>query len=79
MGKVTVGLLTDKAIAEYKKLPLLNYNQRRQVVVSLKYVKEVIPQDTMDYTPNLKKLRPDFVVHGDDWKKGTLKKVGSKF
>ena len=71
MGKVTVGLLTDKAIAEYKKLPLLNYNQRRQVVVSLKYVKEVIPQDTMDYTPNLKKLRPDFVVHGDDWKKGT--------
>ena len=62
LGKVTVGLLTDKAIAEYKKLPLLNYNQRRQVVVSLKYVKEVIPQATMDYSPNLKTLRPDFFV-----------------
>ena len=72
-------MLTDKAIAEYKKLPLLNYNQRRQVVKSLKYVKGVIPQETMDYTPNLKKLRPDFVVHGDDWKKGCLKKAGFKF
>ena len=74
LGKVTVGLLTDKAISEYKKLPLLNYNQRKQVVKSLKYVKGVIPQETMDYTTNLKKLRPDFVVHGDDWKKGVLKK-----
>ena len=74
LGNVTVGLLTDAAIAEYKKLPLLNYNQRKKVVENLKFVKEVIPQNTMDYRPNLKSLKPNYVVHGDDWKKGVLKK-----
>ena len=74
LGKVTVGLLTDKAIAEYKKLPVLNFNQRKQVIKSLKFVNYIIPQDTMDYRPNLLKLRPDYVIHGDYWKKGVLKK-----
>lgn len=74
LGNVTVGLLTDKAIAEYKKLPLLNYKQRKEVVENLKFVKKVIPQNTMDYRPNLIHIKPDYVVHGDDWKKGVLKK-----
>ena len=75
LGNVTVGLLTDKAIAEFKKLPLLNYNQRKQVIENIKFVTEVIPQDTLDYRPNLIDIKPDYVVHGDDWKKGVLKKT----
>ena len=39
LGNVTVGLLTDKAIAEFKKLPLLNYNQRKQVIENIKFVR----------------------------------------
>ena len=35
----------------------------------LKYVDNVVPQDSLDHTYNLKKYKPDFVVHGDDWKK----------
>ena len=41
-------------------------------------VKNVIPQHTLDYTENLEKLRPDFVVHGDDWKHGVQKEIRSK-
>ena len=74
LGDVTVGLLTDKAISSYKKLPLLNYRQREIVLKNIKYVNKVIPQDTLDYTKNLNKLKPDYVVHGDDWKKGIQKK-----
>jgi phosphoenolpyruvate mutase len=70
LGQVTVGLLTDRAIASYKRLPHLTYEQRRAVVASLRMVHEVIPQDTLDYVDNLRKVRPDFVVHGDDWKSG---------
>lgn len=70
LGDVTVGLLTDAAIATYKRVPFMTYEQRREVVESIKGVNQVIPQDTLDYTPNLKLLRPDFVVHGDDWKEG---------
>lgn len=75
LGHVTVGVLTDKAIASYKRLPYLTYEQRSLVVQNLKGVENVIPQDTLDYVPNLELLRPDFVVHGDDWKDGIQKET----
>lgn len=72
-GEVTVGLLTDRAIASYKRLPYMTYCEREKVVTALKYVSRVIAQETLDYVPNLEKLRPDYVVHGDDWKEGVQK------
>ncbi len=77
-GKVVVGLLTDKAVASYKKLPYLNFDQRRVIIQNIKYVDKVIPQNTLDHTENLNKIKPDYVVHGDDWKKGYLKKTRSQ-
>ena len=73
LGEVTVGVLTDKAIASYKRLPFLNYDQRSKIVENIKGVSAVIPQETLDYVPNLQKLKPDYVVHGDDWKIGPQK------
>ena len=70
LGEITVGLLTDKAIASYKRLPYLSYDQRKLVVENIKGVERVVPQTTLDYVPNLKKIKPDYVVHGDDWKTG---------
>jgi phosphoenolpyruvate phosphomutase len=75
LGEVTVGVLTDKAIASYKRLPYLSYEQRQMIVDNLKGVAEVIPQDTLDYRPNLLQIKPDFVVHGDDWKEGVQQKT----
>ena len=77
-GKVIVGLLTDKAIASYKKLPYLNFEHRMIVVKNIKYVFKVVPQHTLDHTENLMKYKPDYVVHGNDWKKGFLKKTRSQ-
>lgn len=70
LGKVTVGLLTDKAIASYKRLPYLTFEQRKIIVENIKGVDNVIAQETLDYVPNLRSLKPDYVVHGDDWKTG---------
>ena len=61
LGEVTVGLLTDRAIASYKRLPFLSYEQRKIIVENLKGVDNVIAQETLDYVPNLKKLKPDYV------------------
>ena len=72
-GSLTVGLLTDEAIASYKKIPLMKYEDREILIKSIKGVEKVIPQNTLDYTENLKLLKPDYVVHGDDWKKGVQK------
>tara|TARA_B100000242_G_scaffold11822_1_gene7478 strand:- start:253 stop:1557 length:1305 start_codon:yes stop_codon:yes gene_type:complete len=78
LGEVTIGLLTDKAIASYKRVPFMTYDQRFEVITNVKGVDKVIPQETLDYTENLLKIKPDFVVHGDDWKKGIQAKTRQK-
>ncbi len=70
LGEVTVGLLTDKAIASYKRVPFMEWERRAEVIGALKDVAKVVPQETLDYVPNLRTYKPDFVVHGDDWKEG---------
>jgi phosphoenolpyruvate phosphomutase len=75
LGELIIGLLTDKAIASYKRLPYLEYDQRRIILENIKGVSQVIPQETLDYRPNLKQVKPDFVVHGDDWKEGVQRET----
>jgi phosphoenolpyruvate mutase len=75
LGDVIVGLLTDEAIASYRNIPHLDFKRRKIIIQNIKYVKKVIPQNTLDYVSNLNLLKPDFVVHGDDWKKGIQKKT----
>ena len=70
LGEVTIGLLTDKAIASYKRVPFMVWEQRAEVVENLKGVVRVVPQHTLDYVPNLRSYKPDYVVHGDDWQTG---------
>ncbi len=69
-GEIIVGLLTDRAIASYKRLPYMTFEQRKVVVENVKGVDRVVAQETLDYVPNLLKIKPDFVLHGDDWKTG---------
>lgn len=75
LGEVTLGLLTDEAIASYKRLPYMPYENRKVVMENIVGVSRVVPQTTLDYRPNLKKYRPDFVVHGDDWQEGIQKET----
>ena len=74
-GNVIVGLLTDEAIASYKKIPYLDFKKRKVIVENIKYVNKVIPQYTLDYVKNLNLIKPNYVVHGDDWKNGVQKKT----
>lgn len=75
LGDVTIGLLTDKAIASYKRVPFMAWEQRAEVVGNLKGVVCVVPQHTLDYVPNLRKYKPQYVVHGDDWQTGVQAKT----
>lgn len=77
-GDVVVGVLTDEAIASYKRLPYLDFDQRREIVESIKGVSRVVPQRVLDYTENLLELRPGYVVHGDDWRVGPQRETRQK-
>lgn len=74
-GEVVVGLLTDKAIASYKRIPYMEFEQRKEIIENIKGVSRVVPQEVLDYVPNLKELKPDYVVHGDDWKEGVQRET----
>lgn len=78
LGDLTIGLLTDSAIASYKRLPFLTYEQRKSVVENIKGVVRVVPQETLNYEPNLREYKPEIVVHGDDWKTGVQKKTRAR-
>ena len=72
-GKVIVGLLTDKAISEYKKLPLIDYKERYRTLKGIKYIDQIVEQNSWDYSYNIRKYKPDYFIHGDDWKSGIQK------
>ena len=77
-GKVVVGLMTDKAISEYKQLPILDYNERFKILSGVKFIDEIVEQKNWDYSENIKKYKPDYFIHGDDWKKGIQKNQRKK-
>lgn len=74
-GDVIIGLFTDKAIANHRRLPYLTWEQRKTVMEQLKGVSEVVPQDEWSYVENLKKIKPDYIIHGDDWQYGPDKYI----
>lgn len=78
LGEVTVGVLTDEAICKYKRFPALPYDERAEIIRNIKGVSNIVKQEDLDYKENLMKLKPDIVVHGDDWKQGVQADVRSR-
>ncbi len=78
LGEVTVGILTDEVVASYKHYPLIPLDERIAMFESLKYVSRVVVQESLDYTDVLEQLRPDIVVHGDDWLVGYQANIRQK-
>ena len=75
LGDVTIGLLTDESIATYKRLPVIDWESRKALVEHLAEVKSVVAQHSLSYADNLRVLKPDYVIHGDDWRSGTQSMV----
>lgn len=78
-----VGVLTDAAVEAYKRKPIIPFEERIELIANLKCVDEVIRQDNVDPTENLKRRNPDIVVHGDDWPENFpgavyMKNIGKK-
>ena len=69
-GDVVIGILSDKVVASYKRVPLLDAQTRAEIFSSIQGVSSVVEQRSMSYRENLLRLRPDYVIHGDDWQSG---------
>ena len=78
LGEVTIGLLSDRAVSKFARVPFLSFDERKQILENIKGVTHVISQEKLDYEDNLRALKPDYVVHGDDWKVGPQKYARQK-
>ena len=74
-GKLIVGVLSDEAVASYKRYPLMSFEERKALVENINGVYKVVEQKTLSYKDILSELRPNVVVHGDDWKDGFQKPI----
>ena len=75
LGKLIVGVLSDEAVASYKRFPLIPFEERKALVGSIAGVCRVVEQRTLSYADVLRTLRPDYVVHGDNWREGFQKPI----
>ncbi|WP_244834726.1 phosphoenolpyruvate mutase [Clostridium sp. BJN0001] len=77
-GDIIVGLHTDDVIRGYWRNPIMKYDERKEVIENIKGVIKVIPQDSLDQTENLLKIKPQYVFHGDDWVNGPQEEYRKK-
>ena len=75
LGRLIIGVLSDGAVASYKRFPLVTYADRKAMLENIAGVYKVVEQKTLSYRENLEKYHPDYVVHGDDWRAGVQKPV----
>ena len=75
LGKLIVGVLSDEAVASYKRFPLVPFEERKALISNIAGVERVVEQKTLSYADNLRALKPDYVVHGDDWVNGFQKPI----
>lgn len=75
LGKLIIAVLSDVAVASYKRMPLVPATERKRLFENIAGVYRVVDQNTLSYKENLEKLHPDIVVHGDDWCSGFQKPI----
>lgn len=75
LGRLIIGILSDEAVASYKRFPLIPFEERKALIENIAGVERVVEQKTLSYADNLRALKPDYVVHGDDWCEGFQKPI----
>jgi len=75
LGNVIIGVLSDAAVATYKRVPLIDFETRSKIFSSMRNVSQVVCQDSLEYDKVLREIKPDYVIHGDDWRTGIQSKI----
>ena len=75
LGRLTIGVLSDEAVASFRRFPLMPFEERKALMANIAGVERVVEQTTLSYAENIRALKPDYVVHGDDWVNGFQKPI----
>lgn len=75
LGRLIVGILSDEAVSSFRRFPLIPFEDRKALIENIAGVERVVEQKSLSYAENLRVLKPDYVVHGDDWLDGFQKPI----
>ncbi len=74
-GKVIVGVLSDEAMVKFDRFPTICYDERIALVQAIPEVDQVVKQEDVMYDQVVSELRPDYVIHGDNWLQGPTRVI----
>lgn len=74
-GKVIVGVLSDEAMVKFDRFPTISYDERIALVQAIPEVDQVVKQEDVMYDQVVSELRPDYVIHGDNWLQGPTRAI----
>lgn len=66
-GRLVAGVLSDEAMIRYNRFPTISFEERKQMLEKISEVDEVVVQNEVMYGTILEQLKPDYVIHGDNW------------
>lgn len=75
LGRLIIGVLSDEAVSSFKRFPLIPFEERKSLIENIAGVERVVVQNTLSYAENLRDIKPDYVVHGNDWCEGFQKPI----
>lgn len=74
-GEVTIGVLSDEAMVRFNRFPGVSFQERYRMIQELDGISQVVVQKDIMYDNIIRELRPDYVIHGDNWKEGPMKAI----
>lgn len=74
-GEVIVGVLCDYQMIRYNRFPAISFEERIRMMEELEGVSRVVVQNKIMYDDILEELRPDYVIHGDNWTSGPMEMI----
>lgn len=74
-GEVIIGVLSDEAMIRFNRFPTISFEERMALVKTIPGIKEVVVQNEVMYDHIIKELKPDYVIHGDNWKEAPLNAI----
>lgn len=74
-GKLIVGVLSDQAMIRYNRFPTVSFEERVNQIKKLEGVEKVVIQNEIMYDEVFQNIKPDYIIHGDNWKTGAERAI----
>lgn len=74
-GEVIIGVLSDECMIRFNRFPSVDFDERKRIAEEIPGVSRVIIQKSIHYDEIIKEIKPDYIIHGDNWLEGPMRAI----